>query len=97
MILSFALMGLGLVAQILNPQPHPEQVIPLDQLPTALLAGNPLAVLDLGVLALMAIPAVHLIVAAVSFGRRGDRRYFRLTLLVLGLLAAGAALAFLRK
>src|SRR4051812_4126164 len=97
MILSFTLMALGLVAQILNPQPHPEQVVPLDRLPAALLAGNPLALLDLGVLALMAIPAVHLTVAAISFGRRGDRRYLWLTLLVLGLLAAGAALAFLRK
>jgi uncharacterized membrane protein len=97
MILSFALMGAGLLWQIANPYPHPEQVLPLDRLVPELLAGNPLALLDLGLLTLLAVPAVHLSVAAAGFARGGDRRYFLLTLLVLALLAAGAALAFLRQ
>jgi uncharacterized membrane protein len=96
-VVSFGLMGLGLIWQIVSPRPHPEQVVPLDRLPAELLAGNPLALLDLGVLALMAIPAVHLTVAAISFGRIGDRRYLWLTLLVLSLLAVGAGLAFLHR
>src|SRR5437764_867079 len=100
MVLSFALMGAGLAWQIVSPRPHPEQVVPLPRLAGELLAGNPLALLDLGVLGLLAIPAVHLTVAAVSFARTGERRYLLLTLLVLGvlgLLGVGAALAFLPK
>lgn len=94
MILSFSLMGLGLLWQLLNPHPHPEQVVPLDRLPAEWLAGNPLAVLDTGLLVLLAIPAVHLSVAAVQFGRQREPRYLALTLVVLGLLALGAVLAF---
>ena len=48
MVLSFTLMGLGLLWQIANPHPHPETVVPLDRLPAELLAGNPLALLAVG-------------------------------------------------
>jgi uncharacterized membrane protein len=95
MVLSFGLMGLGLLWQLLSPHPHPEQVVPLDRLPAELLAGNPLALLDSGLLVLLVIPAVHLSVAAVQFARHREPRYLALTLLVLGLLALGAVLAFL--
>jgi uncharacterized membrane protein len=95
MVLSFGLMGLGLLWQLADPQPHPDQVIPLDRLPAALLAGNPLALLDLGLVVLLLIPAVHLSVAAVQFARGGESRYLALTLLVLALLGLGAVLAFL--
>jgi uncharacterized membrane protein len=94
--LSFTLMGAGLLWQFVSPHPHPEQVVPLDQLAAQLLAGNPLALIDLGLLVLLSIPAAHLTVAAVAFARQGDRRYLGLTLLVLALLIAGALLAFLR-
>lgn len=96
LILSFSLMGLGLVGQLLNPHPHPEQVVPLARLPAELLAGNPLVLLDGGLLALLLIPAVHLSVAAVQFGRHREARYLALTLVVLGLLTLGSVLAFLR-
>jgi uncharacterized membrane protein len=97
MILSFGLMGAGLLWQLADPHPNPEQVVPLDRLGGELLAGNPLALLDLGILVLLGIPAVHLTVAAISFGRQGDRRYLMLALLVLVLLGVGAALAFVRQ
>ena len=95
MVLSFSLMGLGLLWQLISPHPHPELVVPLDRLPAELLAGNPLALLDMGLLVLLMIPAVHLSVAAVHFGRNREPRYLALTLLVLGLLVLGAVLAFL--
>ncbi len=95
MALSFSLMGLGLLWQVISPHPHPEQVVPLDRLPTELLAGNPLALLDLGLLVLLMIPAAHLSIAAAHFGRNREPRYLALTLVVLGLLALGAVLAFL--
>ncbi len=41
MVLSFSLMALGLLWQLLSPHPHPEQVVPLDRLPTELLAATP--------------------------------------------------------
>ena len=96
MVLSFTLMGLGLLGQILAPRTT-SRVVPLDRLLPEILAGNPLALLDLGVLVLLAIPAVHLTAAAIAFGRMGDRRYLWISLAVLGLLVMGAALAFVRK
>jgi uncharacterized membrane protein len=95
LILSFGLMGLGLLWQLVSPHPHPEQMVPLARLPAELGAGNPLALLDSGLLVLLLIPAGHLSVAAVQFGRHREPRYLALTLVVLGLLALGAALAFL--
>ena len=97
MVVSFTLMGAGLLWQLVSPHPHPELVVPLDQLFAALLAGNPLALIDLGLLVLLVIPALHLLVAASSFARAGDRRYLGLSLLVLVLLAGGALLTFVRK
>jgi uncharacterized membrane protein len=98
MIVSFGLMGLGLVGLALAGPggADPTHVVPLEGLPAAVLSGNPAALLDLGVLALMFIPAVHLVVALISFVRRGETRYIAATSVVLALLALGAALAFRR-
>jgi uncharacterized membrane protein len=98
MILSFGLMGLGLLGLILNPAAgaRATQLVPLDRLPGALLALDPAALLDLGVLALMFIPVVHLAVALLSFVRRRELRYAVAALVVLALLAGSAILAFTR-
>jgi uncharacterized membrane protein len=65
-------------------------------LPAALLAFDPAALLDVGVLALMFIPVVHLGVALLSFIRRREPRYAVAALVVLALLAGSAILAFTR-
>lgn len=99
MILSFGLLGLGLLGLLLNPAAaaRAEHVVPLDRLPPALLALDPVAALDLGVLVLMFIPVVHLAVALGLFLRRGETRYAVAAGVVLLLLAGSAALVLLRR
>ncbi|HMA36667.1 MAG TPA: DUF1634 domain-containing protein [Chloroflexia bacterium] len=96
LVLSFGLMGLGLGGLLLQPGAVADaaRVVPLARLPGALLGLRPAALLDLGVLVLMGIPVVHLGVALRGFARRGEVRYAGAALLVLGLLAASAGLAF---
>ncbi|HET7079886.1 MAG TPA: DUF1634 domain-containing protein [Chloroflexia bacterium] len=98
MILSFGLMALGLLGLVLDPAAgaRASEVVPLDRLPAALLALDPAALLDLGVLALMFIPVVHLAVALLTFVRRREPRYAVAALVVLALLAGSAILAFMR-
>jgi uncharacterized membrane protein len=95
MIVSFGLMGVGLLGLIGDPQAatRAAQVIPLDHLIPALLAADPGAALDLGVLALMAIPVVHLTVALGVFLRGRETRYAAAAGLVLLLLLGSALLA----
>jgi uncharacterized membrane protein len=99
MAISFGLMGLGLGGLVLDPTAAARagQVLPLDRILAALGAGDPVALLDLGVLALMFIPVVHLTVALVNFARRREARYVAAAAVVLGLLALSAALALLRR
>jgi uncharacterized membrane protein len=99
LILSFTLMGLGLLGLLLDPAAatRADQVVPLDRLPAALLRFDPAAWLDLGVLALLFIPVVHLAVSGVIFLRAGERRYAAAAGLVLALLAMSAALALVRR
>lgn len=95
LIVSFALMGLGLLGLLINPAAAAQAatVVPLDRLPAALLRLDPAALLDLGVLALLFIPVVHLAVSGVVLLRAGEYRYAVAAGLVLVLLALSAALA----
>ncbi len=96
--LSFGLMGLGLLGLVLNPAAaaHADQLVPLDQLPAALLRLDPAALLDAGVLAMLFIPAVHLTVALLLFVRQREARYAGAAGIVLALLALSAVLVALR-
>ena len=99
MVLSFGLMAVGLVGLVLNPAAAARagRVVALDHLIAAVFALDPVALLDLGVLVLMFIPAVHLAVAGSYFLRRGESRYAAATGIVLGLLLLGALLALVRR
>lgn len=98
MAISFGLLGLGLGGLLLDPAAaaRAARVVPLDRLIAALLARDPAAALDLGVLVLLLIPVVHLTVALVSFVRDRDARYALAAALVLALLAGSAVLAVVR-
>src|SRR5690349_18139541 len=88
MAVSFGLMGLGLVGLVLDPTAAARagQTVPIDHLIAALLAADPVALLDLGVLALMFIPVVHLTVALVNFAVQREGRYVVAAAVVLALL-----------
>ncbi len=68
--------------------------LPFRQLGGEVLAGRSLAILDLGLLALMATPILRVVMAIYQFWREGDRRY---TLVSAGVLAVLAVSLFLAR
>ncbi|MFQ5926653.1 MAG: DUF1634 domain-containing protein [Terriglobia bacterium] len=86
--LSAAVLLLGVVWVLRSPE-VPLQVgpaMPLRQLGRQLVAGNPYAVMQLGILFLLLTPLLRIVTAAVSFGLAGERRYTLVALAVLSLI-----------
>lgn len=97
MYASFAAMGAGLVWWLVTGAPGGDasasKVIPLDALISELLALNPLALLNLGVLLLLATPGVTLLAQIVTFAIDGNWRYVGITCLVGAILLLSLALS----
>lgn len=93
LIISIAIMvlGLGLVAgEGKNAATH---VVPLDRVIPDLLHGSRPAVLDSGILVLFATPLIGVVVALVQFVRRREAEFSLITALLLVVLAAGFLVA----
>src|SRR4051812_1809355 len=79
MYISFTLMAVGLLWWVVAGSPGGQaangQVLALDRIMPELARGNPLAVLNLGMLLLIATPVTTLIAAMVAFLLEGNRRY----------------------
>ncbi|MFQ5816442.1 MAG: DUF1634 domain-containing protein [Terriglobia bacterium] len=89
--LSTAVLLLGVVWMLRAPD-VPLRVgpaMPLRQLGRQLAAGNPYAVMQLGILLLLLTPLLRIVTAAVSFGLAGERRYALVSLVVLSLILLG--------
>jgi uncharacterized membrane protein len=86
MYLSFAAMGGGLLWWLLAGAPGGDKtasrVLPLGDLIPQLLAGNPLALLNLGVLLLLATPGVTLITTFITYVAARNWRYAGISALV---------------
>lgn len=93
LLLSIAVMllGLALVAvQGKNPTTH---VVALDKIVPDLVHGSSAALLDAGILILFATPLLGVIVALVQFLRHGEQIFALITALLLLVLGAGFAVA----
>jgi uncharacterized membrane protein len=97
MYASFAAMGVGLAWWLVTGAPgggaSASKVIPLDALVSELLALNPLALLNMGVLLLLATPGITLLTQIVTFGVDGNWRYVGITSLVGAVLLLSLALS----
>jgi uncharacterized membrane protein len=93
LLLSIAVMVLGLVLTAARGKVSASQVLPLDQVLPHLRSGDPAAVLDLGILLLFATPLAGVVVALFEFLRRRDGPFSVITLLLLLILAIGFAVA----
>ena len=86
MYASFGAMSLGLLLWLISGAPGGEssasEVIPFDRLWAELAALNPLALLNVGVLLLLATPGVTLLSAVVTYGIERNWRYMSIALLV---------------
>jgi uncharacterized membrane protein len=97
MYASFAAMGVGLGWWLLSGAPGGEamaaRTLPLDAVVPQLLAGNPLALLNLGVIVLLATPGVTLFVEIVSYAIARNWRYVIVSSIVGAILLLSIALS----
>ncbi|MFL5734161.1 MAG: DUF1634 domain-containing protein [Chloroflexia bacterium] len=99
MYVSFGAMGLGLVWWLLAGAPggagSAEKVLPFDRLLPDLVAGNPLALLNLGVVLLLVVPGVSLLAAIITFAAARNRRFAGIAGLVGAILLLSLVLSVL--
>src|SRR5207253_843597 len=99
MYASFLAMGLGLAWWLLAGTPggsgSASKVLPFDRLGPELLAGDALALVNLGVLLLLAAPGVSLLVAMVTYAAGRNWRYAGIAALVGAILLLSLALSLL--
>jgi uncharacterized membrane protein len=95
---SFAAMGIGLAWWALTGAPGGEasaiKTIPIDQVIPQLAAGNPLALLNLGIILLLATPGVTLLLEIVSYALARNWRYVLIASIVGAILLLSIALSF---
>jgi uncharacterized membrane protein len=88
LVLSGGLLILGLVVALLSGQPRLHgPPPPLRDVLRAAAAGEGDALLQVGLLVLVATPVVRVAVLALGWGLSGDRRFMAVSLVVLALLA----------
>ena len=85
--LSLGLMLAGLAAGALSGRPLPDEASRLDLVVALALGGDPAGLLSLGLLVLLATPAVRVLVLAYQFARAREWRMLAVTALVLAVLA----------
>lgn len=96
MYASFAAMSVGLVWWLASGAPGggtESKVVPLDQILPQLLALNPLALLNLGVLLLLATPGITLFTQIITYAADRNWRYAGIASLVGAILLLSLALS----
>jgi uncharacterized membrane protein len=86
MSVSVALLALGLVMYAFLPHGHEATLGPIQALQAAL-AGDPIGVLDLGLMLLIATPLMRVIVALLVFARGREWRFVAVSATVLLVIA----------
>ena len=84
MVLSFTIMIIGLLLYAITPTEG--TTLPLDKVLEGILRGNPIAVIDLGIVVLIATPLVRIIAASITFGAEKDYRFVGISLFVLAMI-----------
>ena len=84
LVLSFSIMiiGLGLYAVT----PTEGTTLPLDRILDGIVHGNPIAVIDLGIVILIATPLVRIVAAGITFGLERDYRFLGVSIFVLAMI-----------
>jgi uncharacterized membrane protein len=92
LLIGASLLALGLALTFIDKSPHTGPPPTLRLVFQGALRGRSAAVLDLGILALVATPILRVAVLAVGWWQAGDRRFAAVALIVLGLLGLSMAL-----
>ncbi|NLK24957.1 MAG: DUF1634 domain-containing protein [Euryarchaeota archaeon] len=81
-ICSISVLTLGLLLYLISPVEVGEG-LPMDQMMGGLLAGNPIAIINLGILLLIATPLTRVLAAAVVFTIDKEPRFVAVSLIVI--------------
>lgn len=80
--LSMGLMLVGLVMHALFPD-HPDEDLSLEEIASGIVAGNPVAIIDLGIVILIATPLTRVVTALVVFTIDRELRFMLACILIL--------------
>jgi uncharacterized membrane protein len=84
MILSFSIMIIGLVMYAITPTEG--TALPLDKIAEGVMHGSPIAIIDLGIVILIATPFVRVMAAGMTFGLERDYRFVGISIFVLAMI-----------
>lgn len=84
MVLSFSIMTIGLVMYALDPTEG--TTLSLDKIVDGIAQGSPIAVIDLGIVILIATPLVRVMAAGLTFGMERDYRFVGISVFVLAMI-----------
>lgn len=87
MAVSVATLVIGLALFALSPVAHEEVDMSLGDIASGILRGDPIAVIDLGIIFLIATPLTRVLAALVVFAADREPRYILVSLAVLALIA----------
>lgn len=85
MVLSFSIMVIGLTMYAISPTEG--GTLPLDKIFEGVAHGSSIAVIDLGIVILIATPLVRIIAAGIAFGLEKDYRFVGIAIFVLAMIA----------
>jgi len=94
-MISLALVIVGLILTAIAGAKDNQPVGPLSDLPQELLQLNPMAIITLGILVLLLTPIVQVVVALVTFSIDRDRLYLGICITLLCILALSLTLALI--
>ncbi len=94
--ITVALVAVALVLAVVKDQPIAESTLPLSDLPSAVRDGDPSAVAELAIFAIVLTPILTTLGVIGAFLTIGDRRYAGISVLVLLVLSGSMVVALLR-
>lgn len=83
MVLSVSVMAIGLVWYAILPGSYPDVILSPAEIPGEVSRGNPIAVLDLGILFLIATPLTRVVTALVFYVLDKETRMAGVSVLIL--------------
>lgn len=87
MVLSISVMLVGLLMYAFSPNGHEEVALSLEGIVQGIVSGNPIAVIDLGIVLLIATPLSRVLTALAVFLVDREVRFVLVSLLVLAVIA----------
>lgn len=95
-MITLALVAMTLVLAVATGDPVAESTMAIADLPAAVREGDPSAVAQLAIFAIVLTPVLTTLAVIVGFLRIGDRRFAGISVLVLVVLSASMVVALLR-